>query len=278
MICGKGNIVYSSLSAARLLLGDEWQIHYGFIASEQTQIKGKSNLEHAEILGIKSFCIDCYRDFANYAIDVAPDYILFAQFSVIIKQDLIAKFTNKIVNLHYGNLPKYRGSAPVTNALLRGEELLGVTLHFVDQQIDTGAIILQEEFDIKEMVNVQVFDLCEQKGKVIVTNFLQMIKDNVSLQAVPQNDSGATYFAKKTVDYQNPVINFHQSSQQILNFCRAFYFPSRNLFPKIQIKEEAFTVKSMPILALRDSTQAGTIISRNPLKVATKDCALIFDV
>ncbi len=53
-------------------------------------------------------------------------------------------------NLHASLLPKYRGAAPIQHAILNGEKKTGVTTFFLDEQIDTGRIILQEEVPISE--------------------------------------------------------------------------------------------------------------------------------
>ena len=56
-------------------------------------------------------------------------------------------------NLHASLLPQYRGAAPINWAIINGEKLTGVTTFFIDEKIDTGAIILQRETEINENDN-----------------------------------------------------------------------------------------------------------------------------
>ena len=53
-------------------------------------------------------------------------------------------------NLHASLLPEYRGAAPIHWAIINGETKTGVTTFFIDDKIDTGEIILQEEIDIND--------------------------------------------------------------------------------------------------------------------------------
>ena len=56
-------------------------------------------------------------------------------------------------NLHGSLLPKYRGAAPINWAIINGEEKTGVTTFFIDEKIDTGAIIDKKEIDINPKEN-----------------------------------------------------------------------------------------------------------------------------
>lgn len=53
----------------------------------------------------------------------------------------IARCTNGIVNLHFAPLPKYRGSGTLEHAIINGDDRYGVTLHYIDGELDTGEII-----------------------------------------------------------------------------------------------------------------------------------------
>jgi len=63
-------------------------------------------------------------------------------------------------NLHASLLPNYRGAAPINWAIINGETRTGVTTFFIDDKIDTGEIILQEEVHISDDMNAgQLHDL-----------------------------------------------------------------------------------------------------------------------
>lgn len=58
-------------------------------------------------------------------------------------------------NVHAALLPQYRGAAPINWAVINGEKQTGVTTFFLDHDIDTGRIIMQEPFEIKEDYNAE---------------------------------------------------------------------------------------------------------------------------
>ena len=57
------------------------------------------------------------------------------------------------INCHAGKLPDYRGRNILNWALINDEKEFGITVHFIDEGIDTGDIILQESFEIKDSDN-----------------------------------------------------------------------------------------------------------------------------
>ncbi|CAL6310930.1 unnamed protein product [Bathycoccus prasinos] len=60
-------------------------------------------------------------------------------------------------NLHASLLPDYRGAAPINWAIINGETKTGVTTFFIDEKIDTGAIILQDETSMKMPIMQKIF-------------------------------------------------------------------------------------------------------------------------
>lgn len=66
----------------------------------------------------------------------------------IIGKTILDAFENRIVNIHPSLLPKYRGKDALGQALQAKDKILGITVHFVDDGLDTGKIIDQVEFEI----------------------------------------------------------------------------------------------------------------------------------
>ena len=69
-----------------------------------------------------------------------------------ISSDFLTSFKNKVINIHPGILPKYRGSCCVEWALYNGDKV-GNTIHIMTQEYDEGPIILKESYDIKKNQN-----------------------------------------------------------------------------------------------------------------------------
>jgi methionyl-tRNA formyltransferase len=78
----------------------------------------------------------------------APDFIVVASYSMILPGAVLAIARHGAVNVHGGLLPAYRGGHVMQWAILNGERETGVTLHYMDEGIDTGPIIAQTRFPI----------------------------------------------------------------------------------------------------------------------------------
>ncbi len=87
--------------------------------------------------------------------EAEPDLIVLAGFLVVIPKEMIAEYTNKIINIHPSLIPSfcgtgYYGMKVHEGALNRGVKITGATVHFVDEGTDTGPILLQKPVEIME--------------------------------------------------------------------------------------------------------------------------------
>lgn len=83
--------------------------------------------------------------------EVKPDLTLVGSFGLIFSEDMIEKLNRKIVNIHPGLLPDYRGRHPLPQAILNEEKYMGLTAHVLTKEIDKGFIIKKE----KEKINYE---------------------------------------------------------------------------------------------------------------------------
>ena len=115
-------------------------------------------LERAEKHGIPNQCIspkdyesrEIFNQEFMKAVDVMqPDLIVLAGFLVVIPAEMIAKYRNRMINIHPSLIPAFCGTGFYglkvhEKALERGVKVVGATVHFVDEGTDTGPIILQK--------------------------------------------------------------------------------------------------------------------------------------
>jgi phosphoribosylglycinamide formyltransferase 1 len=73
--------------------------------------------------------------------------VVLAGFMELLRPAFIRRFIGRIVNVHPSLLPAFPGVNPIEEALDYGVRVMGVTVHFVDEGVDSGPIILQEAFD-----------------------------------------------------------------------------------------------------------------------------------
>jgi phosphoribosylglycinamide formyltransferase-1 len=76
------------------------------------------------------------------------DLIVLAGYMQLLSAPFVARFRHRIVNVHPALLPDYPGLDAIGQALAAGEEVTGVTVHFVDEGVDTGPVILQREVGV----------------------------------------------------------------------------------------------------------------------------------
>ena len=78
------------------------------------------------------------------------DYVLLAGFMRIISPYFVKSFNNRIINIHPSLLPSFKGVNGIGDALKYGVKTTGVTVHFVDKDLDAGPIIAQKAVEVKE--------------------------------------------------------------------------------------------------------------------------------
>lgn len=121
-------------------------------------------LKRAENAGIEAVCVSP-RDYADRErfnealvreVDAAsPDLIVLAGFLVMIPPQLIRKYENRIINIHPSLIPSFCGTGYYglkvhEAALARGVKVTGATVHFVDEGMDTGPIIMQKPVAVRD--------------------------------------------------------------------------------------------------------------------------------
>jgi len=122
-------------------------------------------------------------------------------------------------NLHGSLLPQYRGAAPINWAIINGETETGVTTFFLQHEIDTGNIILQEKEPISLTDNVgSLYERLMQLGAKTVVRTVDLIKSNkVSTQ--PQSNESTLKPAPKLFK-ETCEINWKKPAEEVYNFIR----------------------------------------------------------
>ncbi|WP_419211358.1 methionyl-tRNA formyltransferase [Maribacter sp. X9] len=122
-------------------------------------------------------------------------------------------------NLHASLLPQYRGAAPINWAIINGEEKTGVTTFFIDEKIDTGAIILQEETIIKKTDNAEdLHDRLMHLGGQTVIKTVKRIQHG-NFETTAQSNTGDLKVAYK-IHRDTSKIDWTKSTEKIYNFIR----------------------------------------------------------
>ena len=172
-------------------------------------------------------------------------------------------------NLHASLLPNYRGAAPINWAIINGETKTGVTTFFIDDKIDTGAMILRKEIEIKEEDTVgSLHDRLMHLGTFAVKETLELIASDKVKLTIQSEDLEIKTAYKLNKD--NCKIDFTKSGKEIRNLVRGLNpYPAAWCFIK---NENVETTAKIFDVALDDSAhnlETGTIItSKKELKIA----------
>ena len=73
-----------------------------------------------------------------------PDYVVLAKYMRVLTPEFVARFPNKIINIHHSFLPAFIGARPYHQAYERGVKIIGATAHYVNDNLDEGPIIMQD--------------------------------------------------------------------------------------------------------------------------------------
>lgn len=141
-------------------------------------------------------------------------------------------------NLHASLLPNYRGAAPINHALINGEKTTGVTSFFINKNIDTGDIILQEPIEIKENYNAgHLHDILMKKGAELVLKTIETISSD-GVKTIPQNSllENNEKNAPK-INKQFCEINWNKNCVELYNFIRGLS-PHPGAYTKIKDKTQ----------------------------------------
>lgn len=108
------------------------------------------------------------------------DYIVLAGFLLKIPENIVKAFPNKIINIHPALLPKFGGKGMygmhIHNAVIKNQEKQsGITIHFVNENYDDGAIIFQKQFNIDE--NDDANTVAKKIAVLEMANFPKVIEE-----------------------------------------------------------------------------------------------------
>ena len=127
-----------------------------------------------------------------------PDVIVSISASQIFRKDILALPRLGCINVHSGMLPKYRGMLPSFWVLANGEKETGVTVHYMDDKLDSGDILLQRTIPIEpHETQHTLLGKTKQAGAELVLEALDLLEQGRA-ERKPNDASQATYFTFPT--------------------------------------------------------------------------------
>lgn len=147
-----------------------------------------------------------------------PDLIVTAAYGQILPKAVLDLPRYGCINIHASLLPKYRGGAPIHRAIMNGEKVTGVTIMYMEEGLDTGAMLAQVEVPIGEEDDVgTMFEKLSQAGARLL---LRILPDLLAgrLKATPQNDAEATL--APNIRREEERIDWNRPARDVFNHIR----------------------------------------------------------
>ncbi|UXR51740.1 methionyl-tRNA formyltransferase [Staphylococcus simulans] len=151
-------------------------------------------------------------------IDLKPDLIVTAAFGQILPKALLDAPRLGAINVHASLLPKYRGGAPIHQAIIDGEKETGVTIMYMAPKLDAGDIISQQAIDIEANDDVgSMHDKLSFLGADLLAKTLPDIINGTN-ERIEQNEEEATFASN--ISREDERIDWSKSAQDIYNHIR----------------------------------------------------------
>jgi methionyl-tRNA formyltransferase len=156
--------------------------------------------------------------FCAQIIGRSPDVIVVVAFGQLLTEPLLQAAPLGAVNIHASLLPKYRGAAPINWAVIHGERTTGLTAMRLDEGMDTGPMLLQEEIQINFSDTAgTLHDRLAAKSAGFLIKTLEGLAGGV-LRETPQDDASASYAPK--IDRSIRTISWSESAEKICSLIR----------------------------------------------------------
>ncbi len=190
------------------------------------------------------------------------NYLISINYLFIIEEDIISMADKLSFNIHGSLLPKYRGRTPHVWAIINDENQAGITAHIIEKGCDTGHILEQKSVEISpDDTGNDILEKYKNLYFYIIEEVLKKSESN-TLVKLPQDESKATYFGKRTPD--DGQIYWDWSKRRIKNWIRAQANPYPGAFTKIEGQKIIIDKVVYSDLGFNQNDVNGLIIEDSP--------------
>jgi methionyl-tRNA formyltransferase len=201
---------------------------------------------------------------------IDADVIVVCSYGFIIPKTILEAKKYGCLNIHPSLLPKYRGAAPLQRAIINGDDKTAVCIMQMDEGLDTGPIILQQDFAIDENINyTQLHDKCAAIGASLL---LKTMAEIDTLPRLIQSADGVSYAHK--LGKQESRIDWSKSAKQIHDQVRGM-----NPWPGVFFVHNDLEIKVLKttVINTKHNFEYGTVIN-DQLHVACGDVVLVMEL
>jgi len=95
------------------------------------------------------------KQLAEHIDQYKPDYVVLAKYMRVLNPEFVARYPNRVINIHHSFLPAFIGAKPYHQAYERGVKIIGATAHFINNELDQGPIIMQNVINVDHTYNAE---------------------------------------------------------------------------------------------------------------------------
>lgn len=165
-------------------------------------------------------------EFLSMIAEYDPDILVSMSFNQIFKSAILQVTPQGVINCHAGALPFYRGRNPLNWVLINGEESFGITVHYMDEGIDTGDIILQRHYPIAEEDDyATLLTRAEQACATILYDAVMSLHIGDAKRQKQSDIHPVGFYGSRRVA-GDEWIDWKWESQRMVNFIRGIALPA----------------------------------------------------
>ncbi len=204
----------------------------------------KIRLEYEEILALK------------------PDLIVTAAYGQIVGMKLLNSPKYRSINVHASLLPKYRGGAPIHKAIMDGEKETGVSIMYMEKQMDAGDILAQKSIPILDTDNCgTMFEKLSYLGRDLLIETIDKLINN-QITPIKQNENDATF--AYNISKEEELLDFSKNATEVFNHIRGL---NPNPVAYMMLGEEKLKVYDSVVTNLKHNFEYGKIYLGEKSKV-----------
>lgn len=183
------------------------------------------------------------------------DLIITAAYGQYVPTKLLNAPTHRAINVHASLLPKYRGAAPIHYAVLNGDEKTGVTIMYMEKEMDAGNIISQREIAINDEDDTgNLFEKLSLVGRDLLMDTLPEIFAGEN-ESIVQNEDEVTF--SPMISKEQEKIDWTLTAREVFNHIRALR-PAPGAYTILE--DQRFKIWAAEVVEDNTSAEPGTII------------------
>ena len=191
-----------------------------------------------------------------------PDIIVTAAYGQIVGMKLLNSPKYRSINVHASLLPLYRGGAPIHKAIMDGQKETGVSIMYMEKQMDAGDILAQRSIPILDSDNCgTMFEKLSYLGRDLLLETIEKLVNN-EITPIKQNEEDATF--AYNISKEEELIDFTKEAKDVFNHIRAL---NPNPVAYMLLGEEKVKVYDSVVTNLKHNYECGKIYLGEKSKV-----------